>query len=76
MAKREVQNIVAGGLAGGLAKAHGVRDRKPVRVRHGRATVSGEPLFATDLDREGAQHTAMIRRVRILERTLLDLRLA
>ncbi len=33
-----------------------VRDRKLVKIRHGRATVSGEPLFVTDHDREDAQH--------------------
>ena len=53
-----------------------VRDRKPVKIRHGRATVSGEPLFVTDLGREGAQRMVMIREVRILERTLNDLHLA
>ena len=53
-----------------------VRDGKPVKVRHGRATVSGEPLFVTDLGREGAQRMVMIREVRILERTHNDLHLA
>ena len=53
-----------------------VRDRKSVKIRHGRATVSGEPLFVTDFGREDAQHMVRIREVRILERTLNDLHLA
>jgi hypothetical protein len=59
----------------GKATSH-VRDRKPVEIRDGRATVSGEPLFVTDLGREDAQHTVTIREVRILERTHNDLHLA
>jgi hypothetical protein len=47
-----------------------------VELRHGRATVSGEPLFVTDFGREDAQHMVRIREVRILERTHNDLHLA
>ncbi len=47
-----------------------------MEIRDGRATVSGEPLFVTDLGREDEQHMVMIREVRILERMHNDLHLA
>jgi hypothetical protein len=52
------------------------RLRKPVRNRHGRATVSGEPRRTTVFGWEGATDMAGSREVRILERALTTPHLA